>query len=356
MKKILRAALALLTVLVLIVAGYAAYLLGSYERIADNVALQVKNPRAGAVMPGEEYTLGSWNIGFAAYTADFSFFMDGGTESRAKSALSVQENMRAIMAQIAALDADFLLVQEVDEQATRSHHVNQRAMLEDSLYQYSSAFAVNYDSAYLAYPFREPHGKSLAGMLTCSRAGITSALRRSLPIEESLMKFLDLDRCYSVSRIPAANGRELVLYNVHLSAYTSDGKIAEEQLVMLLSDMQAEYEKGNYALCGGDFNKDLPGNSSQLFGNADAAYTWAQPIPPEMFAGTNLTLIAPVEAENPVPSCRNADAPYHEGQFVVTVDGFIASDNIEILGASVIDTGFAFSDHNPVTLRFTLHP
>ena len=49
------------------------------------------------------------------------------------------------------------------------------------------------------------------------------------------MKLVDLDRCYSVSRVPLENGRELVLYNFHLSAYTSDGTIAEEQLEMLLS-------------------------------------------------------------------------------------------------------------------------
>ena len=35
---------------------------------------------------------------------------------------------------------------------------------------------------------------------------ITSALRRSLPIETGFTKLLDLDRCYSVSRIPVDGG------------------------------------------------------------------------------------------------------------------------------------------------------
>ena len=40
--------------------------------------------------------------------------------------------------------------------------------------------------------------------------------------------------------------------------------------------------------------------------------------------------------------------------FVVTVDGFIVSDNVDILECSVVDEGFAVSDHNPVMLGFSL--
>ena len=50
---------------------------------------------------------------------------------------------------------------------------------------------------------------------------------------------------------------QLVLYAVHLSAYTSDGVIANEQAEMLLSDMQSEYEKGNYCICGGSAIKSI---------------------------------------------------------------------------------------------------
>ena len=171
----------------------------------------------------------------------------------------------------------------------------------------------------------------------------------------AVMKLLDLDRCYSVSRVPVTDGRELVLYNLHLSAYTSDGTVATEQLRLLLDDMKREYEAGNWCVAGGDFNKDLLGDSSQYFTAADKTYTWAQPIPEETFDGTGMTLIAPLDDESPVPSCRNADGPYHDGQYVLTVDGFIVSDNVDVIESRVIDTGFAFSDHNPVEMRFILN-
>ena len=145
-----------------------------------------------------------------------------------------------------------------------------------------------------------------------------------------------------------------MLYNVHLSAYTSDGTIAGRQLEMLVADMAAEYAKGNYAVCGGDFNKDVLGDSPETFGMEDSGYNWAQPIPPEIFVGIGLSLVAPIDRENPVPSCRNADGEYYEGQYVVTVDGFIVSDNVNVLQSTVIDTGFAYSDHNPVRLTFSL--
>ena len=107
------------------------------------------------------------------------------------------------------------------------------------------------------------------------------------------MKLVDLDRCYSVQRLSVGE-RELVLYNLHLSAYTSDGTIAEKQLKMLFADMLAEYEKGNYAIAGGDFNKDILGHSEETFGVSGPDYTWAQPIPPELVP-EGLSIVAPVD-------------------------------------------------------------
>lgn len=150
------------------------------------------------------------------------------------------------------------------------------------------------------------------------------------------------------------NGRTLCLYNIHLSAYTSDGSIATEQFELLLADMAAEYAAGNYIIAGGDFNKDLLGDSAEIFGVSGEDYTWAQPLPVNLIPD-GLALVDSVDPDNPVPSCRNADRPYHPGEsFVLTVDGFIVSDNVSVLSAQVVDDGFAFSDHNPVTMEFIL--
>lgn len=67
-----------------------AYAMIDYHRIEDNQVLQINSVTSDAALVGEEYKIVSYNIGFAAYTPDFGFFMDGGKESRAKSEESVK--------------------------------------------------------------------------------------------------------------------------------------------------------------------------------------------------------------------------------------------------------------------------
>ena len=119
-------------------------------------------------------------------------------------------------------------------------------------------------------------------------------------------------------------------------------------------DME-EYEKGNYCIAGGDFNKDLLGDSGKIFGIDGTNYTWAQPVDSKLFDGTNLKIVAPYNEKNPIPSCRNADGPYNDKQFVLTVDGFIVSDNVTVTNSDVYDLQFKYSDHNPVYMTFKLN-
>mgnify|MGYP001028638010 CR=1 FL=1 len=353
-----RSLLAVLLVFVLVMGIYLAYVFLSWYRVEDNLVLEVQTIHDDGSDVGLKkhgiYRIASYNIGFGAYSADYSFFMDGGKESRARSAEAVAENVAGAVSAAASLDPDFLLLQEVDVDGTRSFHVDQWAQVCAQMHFLHGTFAQNYDSPFLFWPLLEPHGANRAGIAVFSKYPIASALRRQLPIERGVMKLVDLDRCYSVQRLPAPGEKgELVLYALHLSAYTSDGKIAEEQLEMLFADMLSEYEKGNWTIAGGDFNKDLLGNSGEVFGVSGPEYTWAQPVPAEMIPD-GLTIVAPFDAASPTPSCRNSDRPYGPDTFCVTVDGFIVSDNVAVMDAQVLDTGFRWSDHNPVFMDFVL--
>lgn len=352
--KVLKALLSLLLIVILVVCGYVGYLFISYERLPDNLPQMIENQMESIAAVNTPMKVVSWNLGFGAYVDDYSFFMDGGKESRVRSEADVYENIGAMADELQQMDADIMLLQEIDMDATRSHHVDESMILKDAFGDYAMVSTQNYDSAYLFYPFLEPHGASRSGTLTFSKVKIESALRRSLPIETGIMKFFDLDRCYTLNRIPVDNGRELCLYNLHLSAYTSDGKIATEQLKMMVQDMTAEYLKGNYVVAGGDFNKDLLGDSPEIFGVSGEEYTWAQPIPEEAIP-EGFKLVSSLNEDLPVPSCRNADKPYEEGKsFVLTVDGFIVSDNVQVNECHVEDEGFKYSDHNPVVMEIEL--
>ena len=352
---VLTVILSLLLAIILVVGGYVAYVFIAYYRLNDKIVLDIeKNYKYSEsikpyVKTGETYSIVTWNMGFGAYSDDYSFFMDGGKYSRAFSKEAAITNINAMTDELANMNLDFIFIQEVDTNSTRSYHVNEKDIINGTLAEYVSVFAQNYDSPYLFYPFLSPHGKSVSGILTESRYNIEDAIRRQLPIETGITKLVDLDRCYSVSRVPVYGGKTLCLYNFHLSAYTTDGTIATEQLKMLVSDIEKEYKAGNYVVCGGDFNKDLLGNSEEIFGVEIGNATWAQPIP----EGTIPEWLTVVACSN-APSCRNADRPYDETDFVLTIDGFLVSDNIEVVTASVIDYQFKHSDHNPVSMEFVL--
>ena len=356
MKKALKIILILILVIILIAAVYVAYVFIDYHRIGSG-PIVVSGKTDASAQAGEPYHLVSWNIGFGAYTQDYDFFMDGGTQSWAESEQVLDANLGEICTFLGAQDADFYLVQEVDIDSTRSYHRDERVPIVSTLGGgYVHTFAQNYDSPFLFYPFTEPHGASRSGLLTFSRFDIANALRMELPIETSVMKLVDLDRCYSVNRIPVAEGKELVLYNLHLSAYTSDGQIANEQLRMLVDDMKTEYAAGNWCIAGGDFNKDLPGNSGELFGvPTREGDTWAQPLPAGIIP-EGLSLVVPLHTDDPHASCRTASEPYNiKTTFRITVDGFLVSDNVTVLDSNVIEMDYANSDHNPVYLDFILN-
>ena len=259
-KKIFKVLGIVLGVILLALIAYIIYLYASYHRIEDNLVLEVEPaPDAGedlegltsgarpasasalynsSLTTGQEYSALTYNLGFGAYTPDFSFFMDGGKSSWAKSKESVQDTIQGAGELIASYDPDFALLQEVDLDSTRSYHVNEYSILKDCLSSYNSVFAQNYDSAFLFYPFTQPHGSSKSGLALFSRYQVTDSLRRSFPVSTSFSKFFDLDRCYSISRVPVDNGKELVIFELHMSAYGNSDAIREGQISMLAEDFQ----------------------------------------------------------------------------------------------------------------------
>lgn len=366
MKKICkRIGLALLAVLILIilaVGGYVVYMQSQYYRIPDHEVLEVATPAAGQLSPDTVYTALTYNVGFGAYGPEYTFFMDTGAMAdgtptagywaRARSEEEMLAHINGAGTAAAAENADFVLLQEVDTHATRSFYTDQKALLQTYFPGYGQVFANNFHSAYLFYPFYQPHGSVEAGLYTLSKYEIASAERRSYPVDDSFfIKFTDLDRCFSVQRLTVKNGKELVLINSHMSAYDEGGTVRAAQLAMLNEVLAQERDKGNYVIVGGDFNHALYG-TSQAFPSRQKHPDWVFELSDkDLTAGFSF-----VQASNgfETPTCRGCDIPYEKGvNYTVVVDGFIISDNISAT-AENIDTDFAYSDHNPVKLTFTL--
>ena len=364
-KRVLSVIFAIVLLIAVVVGCYIAYLMITYNRIADMQPVSVDNDVTGVTLQvGEEYTATTYNIGFGAYTPDYTFFMDEGImedgthkvgeHSVAASKESVLACTDGAISVIREINPDFALYQEVDTDSTRSYGVNQKTAIQTAFPNMASAFAVNFHSAFLAYPIPEMHGFVNAGLLSMSDVHVQSAFRRSFPVDDGFpTKFFDLDRCFLIERIPVTGGGNLVLINSHMSAYDEGGKIRALQLALLTDVLRTEAAAGNYVIVGGDWNHALCG-SAELYPSQAKVPPWVATFDDRLLPEGFSVVAAENLAE--VPTCRNNDIPYEKGvTYTTTVDGFIVSSNVEAT-AQNIDTGFAYSDHNPVLLTFRLLP
>lgn len=371
----------ILGVIILIVGGYVGYVLLSYSRIGDKKLEVTGTATKEVVNTGDELVITTYNIGFGAYSQDYTFFLDTGydengnptcgTSSTAKSYDDVVFNTNGAIKAVKDQNPDFALFQEVDTKSTRSYHVNQDKAIVDSFAGYSHTHAVNFHTAFLPYPLYDMHGKVNAGLTTMSRYTILEAERKQYTIADDFSKLFDLDRCFSVQKMKVNNSKELYVINSHMSAYDEGGKIREAQMKELNDFLSLCKEIGAYVVIGGDFNHDL------LTYNPDFSYNTSTSRPFNMTKKTPdwISYLFNEEGKAPFidgysvvindnnPTCRNNDIEWDpKTSFVTAVDGFIVSDNISVESVEVIQTkngkkgidGFAYSDHEPVKMTFKL--
>lgn len=358
-----------------LVALYLVYVFGSYYRIEDNKTLEpsnIGNPEK--IRVGKRYRALTMNVGFGAYDENFSFFMDegyadtdrrikiSGRQSRATSRNHVLNNISGAVDTIKNQDADFIILQEVDKKATRSYHVDQVQTFFSAFPEYSFVWAVNYHSPYLFYPLNEPHGKSLAGLVSLSRADVSSAVRRMLPLSDSrLSNVIDLDRAIVIGRYDIEGSeKEFVLINVHLSAYDSGGSVRKKQMSLLREILEAERKKENYVLMGGDFNQVLIPEGEGYYvrqGSGEVVPDWVAGFDYE-FEGYTVYGSRDGDDGAVMGTARNVTRAYDpDWTYTCSVDGFIASSNMEVFSVMTVTShAFRYSDHNPVVIDFALLP
>ncbi len=351
MKKLLKALLILLLVLVLAVGGLFGFLTATEFKPAPSEALNffdMPDQPLPALKEEQNLRILSWNIGYAGLGAESDFFMDGGVNSMAADQLTVQRYLAGIGAQLGVGDYDMVILQEVDTDSRRTFGINEAEALSVG----QSVQALNYSCPFVPIPW-PPMGKVHSGLMTSSEYRIDSAERISLPCPFSWpLSTANLKRCLLVSRLPLeGSDKELVLVNLHLEAYDDGaGKIAQTQQLMGL--LREEYEKGNYVIAGGDFNQTFPG-SLDVFPMIDPDY-WQPGVLENDVLPEGFSYVYDLQT----PSCRLLNQPYDPADTAHTqyyiIDGFIVSANVKVNSAETLDLGFENSDHNPVFLNVTL--
>ena len=357
--------LGLLGGLVVFIGAYVIYMQTHYYRIKDYQSLPIKQKltHPNKLQTNTTYSAATYNVGFGAYNQKFSFFMDtgkmkDGTKTqgkygKAENEAAVLQNTNGEINTMKKNNADFMLFQEIDVDSSRSYHVNQVKKMSQNFANYEKIFANNFHSPYLLYPLNDPHGAVQSGLLSLSKYPVEQATRRKYPVSTSFItKFTDLDRCFTVMKIPVTNGHKLILINSHMSAYDKGGKMRVKQLKLLNSVMESEYKKGNYVIVGGDFNHTFGRKMLTHFKSQQEIPDWVSVLSSKDLAPDIRMVHA--KNENTVPTCRGTDIPYQKGKTYTTViDGFLVSKNIQATSEN-INTEFAYADHNPVKLSFKL--
>ncbi|MDR0889780.1 MAG: endonuclease/exonuclease/phosphatase family protein [Oscillospiraceae bacterium] len=345
--KVVKWVLIVLFVIAFLIGGALTYLtITEYRPAFAEDALRGYVNVTGAYS-GKTLRIATFNTGYAALDQSADFFMDGGDGVNPESKETVERNMTGIEDVLSVLDADVLLLQEVDTDSKRSFHIDQWRQYEHDLQDYESRFALNYVCDYVPYPL-PTIGKVQSGIATFSRYDISSATRYSLPCPfEWPKRVANLKRCLLVTRIPiTGREQELVIVNLHLEAY-DDGEGKRAQTEQLMALIEQEYAKGNYVIAGGDFNQRFPGAQYPI--KDESLWT-----PGELGALPRGWQYA-YDASS--PTCRLLNQPFDENsaqtQFYV-IDGFIVSPNVHIVSTETYDLQFLYADHNPVVLEIEL--
>ena len=351
--KILKIIGCVLLALVLLVAVALGIFTAAEYRPAETETLIADHETDPVLEAGKLLTVVSWNCGYGALGDNADFFMDGGTSVYTADRERVESNLEGIRDKLSALAPDLLILQEVDINSSRSHGIDERTVLGKAVPAGASeAFAYNFNALYVPYPV-PPIGHVESGLYTLSAAQPRTAERISLPVPFSWpIRLVNLKRCLLVSRYPVkGSDKELVLINLHLEAYDS-GEGKEAQTRQLVSFMQEEYAKGNYVIAGGDFNQRFTSIDQSAYPVYEGMWQPGE-ISAEAF-GSDFTLLM----DNTTPTCRSLDKPLAgadaEGFQFYLIDGFIVSANVTPDAVETLDFGFAFTDHNPVRMSFTL--
>jgi endonuclease/exonuclease/phosphatase family metal-dependent hydrolase len=301
-----------------------------------------------------------WNIGYGGLGAESDFFMDkhgmffsGGQTIYPDQSLSdkYREGIRLFAE---STQADFFLFQEVDVASNRSYLHNQQALLQAEKPEYASFFAPNYKSSRVPIPILEPwhvYGKVKSGLVSLFKYQPTQSTRIQLPGSfDWPVRIFQLDRCVSVHRFDTENGKELVVMNVHNSAYDKGGVLKKQQMAYLRELFIEEYEKGSYVIVGGDWNQCPPFFKFDGFMPGKAGMYTQINIEPDFLPEDWQWVYDPR-----VPTNRKNISPYVPGtSFVTLIDFFLISPNVKALQVKCLDQQFRYSDHQPVWMEVEL--
>ncbi|BDU49817.1 endonuclease/exonuclease/phosphatase family protein [Haliovirga abyssi] len=300
---------------------------------------------------GKKFTILTWNIGYSALGKEADFFMDGGKQSIGESKEVVEKHIKNITKNIIKEKSDFIFLQEIDKNSTRSYHVNEYNYVKDNLKNYTTTFATNYKTLWVPIPLFKPMGKVLSGISLFSKYKPDSSIRYSFPGSYSWpTKLFQLDRCFIETRYKIGN-KNLIMINLHLSAFDKGGFLRKKQVSYLKEHILEEYNNGDFIVVGGDWNSIFPNTNLDKINITTEKANWNPVKINKDFMPKDWKFVA----DNNIATCRENNKIYKRGRnHLYIIDGFLLSPNVSVDKINGIDLDFQDSDHNPVYMEFSL--
>ncbi len=349
MKLVLVCITCLISICILYLAGVLVYTSLTEFRPAKIENLTIGTKGMETVPVDSVIRLMTWNIGYAGLGKEMDFFYEGGKKVYPKRSLQ-KKYMDGIKKTACDLDSmDFVFLQEVDYNSERSYSTDEAGLLADCFPGFNRMSAINYNSKYVPVPLLKPMGKVLSGIVIFSAYKPEEAVRLASPVNYSWPKRLFmLKRCFIETHYRTDDHKELILINLHNSAYDDANALRKAELSLLKSILESEYSKGNYVIAGGDWNQNPPGcDLSKIKGYRVKT---VRPLDPDFLPQGWHWMFDPDK-----PTNRDVGQPFDKSATECTIiDYFVTSPNIKSIAVKTMDLGFENSDHNPVILEIKL--
>lgn len=336
-------------IIVLILAAvliFVAYIQVTDYRPNEQEPLELRGLKQKQILKERTFSILTWNIGYGGLGAKMDFFYDGGKRVRPDSS-TYKKYFNGITRFLVSHDTiDIILLQEVDRNSKRSYSDNQVHRIIKALPGYNAVFAKNYDVPFVPLPLTNPMGKVEAGMMTLASFRPMMSYRFALPQTHNWPESLFmLDRAVVMSTYPLPGDNDLVVMNIHNSAYVDDAEERKKELRVIKKLAQQEYQKGNFVVVGGDWNQNPPGYK-----------------PKALQAGDKVGFTLPKDFITPEwqwaymggqPTNRSLNAPYGKDTRTTIIDFFLLSPNMQLEEIRVLNQHFQNSDHEPVYMKFS---
>lgn len=311
--------------------------------------ITIQNSGKEHINADQELRLLTWNIGYGGLGKEMDFFYEGGRMVRPDKSSS-KCYLQGISDVLKKQDfLDVILLQEVDFDSKRSYYADQSRMITTVLADYNVLLTTNYYSNYVPVPIFNPMGKVKSGITTFSKYKPVNAKRVAAPGKYSFPKRLFmLKRCFLITRYNVDNSKELVLINLHNSAFEDADDLRKGELKLLKQLIINEYEKGNYVIAGGDWNQNPSDLNLKNIKKYNTRSVW--PVEKDFLPEDWSWAFDPS-----IPTNRDVHESFDLQSTTCTVlDYFVTSPNIKVISTKAIDLEFEFSDHQPVIIQLKL--